>query len=135
MKLAKAMKANILTNDFNLNKVAELHGVTVLNVNELANALKPVFLPGEDLTVEIVKQGKSPGQGVGYLDDGTMVVVDGAERMIGEELECVVTSVLQTVAGKMIFAEFTHGNGGRPRTEGLDGGPSLRPGSRRRSGR
>jgi len=135
VKLAKSMGASILTNDFNLNKVAELHGVTVLNVNELANALKPVFLPGEELSVEIVKPGKSPGQGVGYLDDGTMVVVDGAERMVGEELDCVVTSVLQTVAGKMIFAEIASGNGGRPRTEGLNGGSSSRPAPRRRSGR
>jgi len=133
VRLGKAMNAYILTNDFNLNKVAELHGVTVLNVNELANALKPVFLPGEDLSVEIVRAGKTAGQGVGYLDDGTMVVVDGGERRIGEEVHCVVTSVLQTVAGKMIFAEI--GGDGRPRTEGNNGDKGPRSGPRGRGGR
>ena len=106
VKLAKELKACIVTNDFNLNKVAELQGVTVLNVNELANALKPVVLPGEEMTVPIIKEGKEPSQGVAYLDDGTMVVVEGAKRHIGQTLEVVVTSVLQTVAGKMIFANI-----------------------------
>ena len=104
--LAKAMKGTVVTNDYNLNKVAELQGVRVLNVNELANALKPIVLPGEDLTVNVIKQGKEAEQGIAYLDDGTMVVVEGARRHIGETVPAVVTSVLQTVAGKMIFANL-----------------------------
>jgi uncharacterized protein YacL len=102
--LAQELDASVVTNDFNLNKVAELQGVKVLNVNELANALKPVVLPGEEMRVTIVKEGKEQNQGVGYLDDGTMVVVESARRVIGETVHVVVTSVLQTVAGKMIFA-------------------------------
>jgi len=102
--LAQKLDASVVTNDFNLNKVAELQGVTVLNVNELANALKPVVLPGEEMSVTVVKEGKEQNQGVGYLDDGTMVVVESARRSIGEAVHVVVTSVLQTVAGKMIFA-------------------------------
>jgi uncharacterized protein YacL len=104
VKLAKALKGVIVTNDFNLNKVAALQGVQVLNVNELANALKPVVLPGEIMTVGIVKEGKEPNQGVAYLDDGTMIVVEDGRRYIGDTLGVIVTSVLQTVAGKMIFA-------------------------------
>jgi len=106
VKLAKEIDAVIVTNDFNLNKVAEFQGVTVLNINELANALKPVVLPGEELTVNIIKEGKEVNQGIAYLDDGTMVVVEGAKRHIGETLEVVVASVLQTVAGKMIFGNL-----------------------------
>ncbi|MDO8683026.1 MAG: PIN domain-containing protein [Armatimonadota bacterium] len=102
--LAQELNGSIVTNDFNLNKVAELQGVKVLNVNELANALKPVVLPGEEMSVTIIKEGKEQNQGIGYLDDGTMVVVEGARRFINETLHVVVTSVLQTVAGKMIFA-------------------------------
>jgi uncharacterized protein YacL len=102
--LALELEASVVTNDFNLNKVAELQGVKVLNVNELANALKPVVLPGEELVVTIAKEGKEQNQGVGYLDDGTMVVVESARRAIGESVHVVVTTVLQTVAGKMIFA-------------------------------
>lgn len=105
VQLAKALDGAIITNDFNLNKVAELEGVSVLNVNELANALKPVVLPGEEMTVTLIREGKEVNQGVAYLEDGTMVVVEGGRRHIGETLEVVVTSVLQTVAGKMIFAE------------------------------
>lgn len=104
VKLAKALDGVIVTNDFNLNKVAVLQGVQVLNVNELANALKPVVLPGEVMMVGIVKEGKEPNQGVAYLDDGTMIVVEDGRRNIGETLGVIVTSVLQTVAGKMIFA-------------------------------
>jgi uncharacterized protein YacL len=104
VKLAKHLNGTIVTNDFNLNKVAELQGVPVLNVNELANALKPVVLPGEEMSVQIIKEGKEPQQGIAYLDDGTMVVVEGAKRHIGEKVTVVVASVLQTVAGKMIFA-------------------------------
>jgi uncharacterized protein YacL len=103
VRLAKELDATIVTNDFNLNKVAELQGVRVLNVNELANAMKPVVLPGEDLAVTIVREGKEPNQGVAYLDDGTMVVVENAKRYIGESVSVSVGSVLQTVAGKMIF--------------------------------
>ncbi|MBI4277052.1 MAG: TRAM domain-containing protein [Armatimonadetes bacterium] len=103
VRLAKSLRGWIVTNDFNLNKVAELEGIRVLNINELAGALRPVVLPGEELSVHIIKEGKEAGQGVGYLDDGTMIVVEGGKRYIGETPELVVTSVLQTVAGRMIF--------------------------------
>jgi uncharacterized protein YacL len=101
--LAKDINAKIITNDFNLNKVAELQGIPVLNINQLFNALKPVVLPGEIMNVKILKEGKEPGQGVAYLDDGTMVVVDNARRYMGKNVEVSVTSVLQTTAGRMIF--------------------------------
>ncbi len=103
IELARTLRGKIVTNDFNLNKVAQLRGVEVLNINELANALKPVVLPGEFMKVFILKEGKEYNQGVAYLDDGTMVVVDNARRMIGKNIDVVVTSVLQTTAGKMIF--------------------------------
>jgi len=103
--LAKNLGAKIITNDFNLNKVAELQGVPVLNVNELANAIKPVVLPGETLKAFIIKEGKEHNQGVAYLDDGTMVVVDNGRRLIGKNVSVTVTSVLQTTAGRMIFAK------------------------------
>ena len=106
VKLAKILGAKIFTNDFNLNKIAELQGVSVLNVNELANALKPVVLPGEQMTVKLVKEGKEYNQGVAYLDDGTMVVVDNGRRFIGQTLKVMVTSVLQTTAGRMVFAKL-----------------------------
>jgi uncharacterized protein YacL len=104
--LAKKLNAKIVTNDFNLNKVAELQGIKILNVNELANALKPVVLPGETMTVKIIKDGKEPGQGVAYLDDGTMIIVDHAQKHQGANVEVLVTSVLQTTAGRMIFSEL-----------------------------
>lgn len=103
--LARAHDAKIITNDFNLNKVAELQGVTVLNINELANALKPVVLPGESMRVFVIKEGKEYNQGVAYLDDGTMVVVENGRRLIGKNAEVTVTSVLQTTAGRMIFSK------------------------------
>jgi len=103
--LAQATGSKIITNDFNLNKVAELQGIKILNVNDLANALKPVVLPGESMTVKVIKEGKEPGQGVGYLDDGTMIIIDNGQRYIGHSIEVVVTSVLQTTAGRMIFTE------------------------------
>jgi uncharacterized protein YacL len=103
IELARTLRGEIVTNDFNLNKVAQLRGVDVLNINELANALKPVVLPGEFMKVFILKEGKEYNQGVAYLDDGTMVVVDNARRLIGRTIDVVVTSVLQTTAGKMIF--------------------------------
>jgi uncharacterized protein YacL len=106
IELAKELGAKIVTNDFNLNKVSQLRGVDVLNINELANALKPVVLPGETMKVFILKEGKEYNQGVAYLDDGTMVVVDNARRMIGKTIATQVTSVLQTTAGKMIFGRF-----------------------------
>ena len=106
IELAKVYSCKIVTNDFNLNKVAKLHGVEVLNINELANALKPVVLPGEVMRVFILKEGKEHNQGVAYLDDGTMVVVDNARRMISKTIDIAVTSVLQTTAGKMIFGRF-----------------------------
>ncbi len=105
VKLAKLMKGKIITNDFNLNKVCELQGVSVLNINELANAVKPVVLPGEEMTAQIIKDGKEASQGIAYLEDGTMVVVEGGKRFIGETLDVLVTSVLQTAAGRMIFAK------------------------------
>ncbi len=104
--LARLHGAKIITNDFNLNKVAELQGVTVLNLNELANALKPVVLPGEKMNIFIVREGKEMNQGVGYLDDGTMVVVDNARKTINRQVDVIVTSVLQTTAGRMIFAKL-----------------------------
>ncbi|MCC6589709.1 MAG: PIN domain nuclease [Bryobacterales bacterium] len=106
IELAKVYTCKIVTNDFNLNKVAQLHGVDVLNINELANALKPVVLPGETMRVFIIKEGKEYNQGVAYLDDGTMVVVDNAKRLISKTIDITVTSVLQTTAGKMIFGRF-----------------------------
>jgi uncharacterized protein YacL len=106
LELAKKWEAKVVTNDFNLNKVAHLHRVEVLNINDLANALKPVVLPGEKMSVLILKEGKEYNQGVGYLDDGTMVVVDHARRMIGRSVEISVTSVLQTASGKMIFGKM-----------------------------
>ncbi|HLN47147.1 MAG TPA: PIN domain-containing protein [Magnetospirillaceae bacterium] len=103
--LARELEAPILTNDYNLNRVARLQGVTILNVNELANAIKPVVLPGEEMSVNIVKDGKEQNQGVGYLEDGTMIVVENGKRLIGETVGVQVTSVLQTAAGRMIFAK------------------------------
>jgi len=105
LRLAGQLGGKIVTNDYNLNKVAELHGVPVLNVNELANAVKPVVLPGEEMVVRVIKDGKELGQGVAYLDDGTMIVVDGGKRYIGDTVGVLVTSVLQTAAGRMIFAK------------------------------
>jgi uncharacterized protein YacL len=106
IELARSLLGKIVTNDFNLNKVAQLRGVEVLNINELANALKPVVLPGEIMKVFILKEGKEVNQGVAYLDDGTMVVVDNARRLISKTIDIVVTSVLQTTAGKMIFGRY-----------------------------
>jgi uncharacterized protein YacL len=106
IELGRTLQGKIVTNDFNLNKVAQLRGVDVLNINELANALKPVVLPGEFMKVFILKEGKEYNQGVAYLDDGTMVVVDNARKMISKTIDIVVTSVLQTTAGKMIFGRY-----------------------------
>jgi uncharacterized protein YacL len=106
IELARTLQGKIVTNDFNLNKVAQLRGVDVLNVNELANSVKPVVLPGELMKVFILKEGKEYNQGVAYLDDGTMVVVDNARKMISKTIDIVVTSVLQTTAGKMIFGRY-----------------------------
>jgi len=104
--LARELGCPIITNDYNLNRVAELQGVTVLNINELANAVKPLFLPGESLQVHIIQEGKESGQGVGYLDDGTMVVVEDGRHYIGRTIEVTVTKTLQTAAGRMIFARL-----------------------------
>lgn len=106
IELAKALNAKIVTNDFNLNKVAQVQGVAVLNVNDLANSLKPVVLPGETMRVFILKEGKEHNQGIAYLDDGTMVVVDNARKMISKTIDIAVTSVLQTTAGRMIFGRY-----------------------------
>ena len=118
LELAKKWEAKVVTNDFNLNKVAHLHHVDVLNINDLANALKPVVLPGEKMNVLILREGKEFNQGVGYLDDGTMVVVDNARRLIGKPVDVSVTSVLQTASGKMIFGKMDengrNGDQGRP---------------------
>ncbi len=105
VRLAKLLGGKVVTNDFNLNKVCELQGVSVLNINDLANAVKPVVLPGEEIVVQVIKDGKEFGQGVAYLDDGTMIVVEGGREFIGHTLEVMVTSVLQTSAGRMIFAK------------------------------
>jgi uncharacterized protein YacL len=112
ISLAKRLKCPVLTNDYNLNRVAEIQGVTVLNVNELANAVRLVFLPGESMRIEIIQEGKEVGQGVGYLDDGTMIVVEEGRRYIGATINVIVTKVLQTAAGRMIFArpDLTSGN-------------------------
>ena len=114
IELAKQYEGKIVTNDFNLNKVAQLQGVQVLNINELANSLKPIVLPGEVMRVFVLKEGKEYNQGVAYLDDGTMVVVDNARKMIGKNVDISVTSVLQTTAGKMIFGKFDERAGSMP---------------------
>jgi uncharacterized protein YacL len=106
LKLAQVLGGKIITNDFNLNKVAEFQGVSVLNINELANAVKPVVIPGEEMHIQIIKDGKESGQGVSYLDDGTMIVVEGGRKYVGEIVDVIVTSVLQTAAGRMIFARI-----------------------------
>ena len=106
LDLAKQLGGKVVTNDYNLNKVAQLRGVTVINVNDLANALKPVVLPGESMWVKVIKPGEEVGQGVGYLEDGTMVVAEGGRERIGENVELTVTSVLQTSAGRMIFGRL-----------------------------
>jgi uncharacterized protein YacL len=105
IELASRRHAGILTNDFNLNRVAQLHDVRVLNMNQLANAVKPAFLPGDGLTVKVIQQGKEPGQGLAYLDDGTMIVVEGGGEMIERDVDVTVVRVLQTVAGRMVFAQ------------------------------
>ena len=106
LKMAEKMEAYVVTNDYNLNKVAEVQGVRVLNINELANAVKPMLIPGEEMTVTIIKAGKENGQGIAYLNDGTMIVIEGGSDRIGETLQVVVTSVLQTSAGRMIFTKI-----------------------------
>lgn len=110
VKLAKVMKAKVITNDFNLNKIAEFHGVPVLNINQLSNALKPIVLPGEEMNVSLIKEGKDPNQAIGYLDDGTMVVVENGRRKLNYDVDVIVTSVLQTTAGRMIFARLKNGS-------------------------
>ncbi|MEE9239999.1 MAG: PIN domain-containing protein, partial [bacterium] len=119
IELGKQYEARIVTNDFNLNKVAQVRGVSVLNINELANSLKPVVLPGETMRVFILKEGKEYNQGVAYLDDGTMVVVDNARRMISKNVDVLVTSVLQTTVGKMIFGKYNGGSNDRTRAEAV----------------
>ncbi len=123
IELAKVYEGKILTNDFNLNKVAQLQGVAVLNINELANSLKPIVLPGEIMRVFILKEGKEYNQGVAYLDDGTMVVIDNARKMIGKTIDISVTSVLQTTAGKMIFGKWDERAGGRHDSKGTSPAP------------
>jgi uncharacterized protein YacL len=122
VKLARQWKCAIITNDFNLNRVAELQGVKVLNINELAHAVKPILLPGEEMAVKIMQEGKEIGQGVGYLDDGTMIVVENGKSFIGSTIDVTVTRVLQTVAGRMIFAQpkqpSGHAGNGAPRRTG-----------------
>ncbi len=147
IELAKRYQAKIVTNDFNLNKVAQLQKVQVLNINQLANALKPIVLPGEAMRVFILKEGKEHSQGVAYLDDGTMVVVDNARRMISRTINITVTSVLQTTAGKMIFGRYDVEGGGSERERGRYSNQSMaangptrqqgggRPGQQRQQGR
>ena len=132
IELARTLQGKIVTNDFNLNKVAQLRGVQVLNINELANALKPVVLPGEFMKVFILKEGKEYNQGVAYLDDGTMVVVDNARRLIGKTIDVVVTSVLQTTAGKMIFGRHIEAGASAPAPPAApENRPEREEGSRR----
>ena len=111
VKMGQVLQAKVFTNDYNLNKVAELQGVKVLNINDLANALKPVVMPGEEMEIKILKEGKEHEQGVAYLDDGTMVVVDNGKRRLGHTVKVTITSVLQTQAGRMIFAKLSDDNG------------------------
>jgi uncharacterized protein YacL len=128
IELAKRMDAKLLTHDFNLNRVASLHGIEVLNLNDLANAVKPVVHPGESMKVSILKEGKEAGQGVAYLDDGTMVVVDNARSLIGRTVDIVVTSVIQTTAGKMFFGKLSGADGPpapQPRPPGSPTTPSV----------
>jgi uncharacterized protein YacL len=112
--LAKHLDGKVVTNDYNLNKVAKLHNVGVINLNDIANSLKPVFLPGEPIEVRVTKAGEESGQGVGYLEDGTMVVIEGGRDHVGEEVSAMVTSVLQTSAGRMVFGRFEHRVAGEP---------------------
>lgn len=105
LKLGQVLDGKVVTNDYNLNKVAEFQGVSVLNINELANAVKPVVLPGEEMVVQVIKDGKESGQGIAYLDDGTMIVVENGKKFLSQTIEVIVTSVLQTAAGRMIFAK------------------------------
>jgi uncharacterized protein YacL len=109
VRLGKTLRSPIITNDFSLNRVAELEGVTVLSINELATAVKPIVLPGEEIEIRIVQEGKEAGQGVGFLDDGTMVVIDGGKRLINVQTPVVITRVLQTAVGRMIFAQLKNG--------------------------
>ncbi|MBZ5656118.1 MAG: TRAM domain-containing protein [Acidobacteriia bacterium] len=129
IELAKVYEGKIITNDFNLNKVAQLQGVEVLNINELANSLKPIVLPGEAMRVFILKEGKEYNQGVAYLDDGTMVVVDNARKMIGKTIDIAVTSVLQTTAGKMIFGKWDERAAGRHDSKASSPPPPVAPAS------
>lgn len=131
IELGKQLEAVIVTNDFNLNKVSQLRGVSVLNINELANALKPVVLPGEAMSVFILKEGKEYNQGVAYLDDGTMVVVDNARKLIGKNAQVAVTSVLQTTAGKMIFGRLWEEANNEPVDSNLGIHDSRTPGFRK----
>ncbi len=125
IELARSLEGKIVTNDFNLNKVAELRGVHVLNINELANSLKPVVLPGEYMKVFIIKEGREYNQGVAYLDDGTMVVVDNGRKMISKNIDVVVTSVLQTTAGKMIFGRYIDPAGDAQRAAPTEAVPTV----------
>jgi len=129
IELAKVYEGKIITNDFNLNKVAQLQGVEVLNINELANSLKPIVLPGEAMRVFILKEGKEYNQGVAYLDDGTMVVVDNARKMIGKTIDIAVTSVLQTTAGKMIFGKWDERAASRHDSRASSSPPPVAPAS------
>jgi uncharacterized protein YacL len=119
--LARQLDGKVVTNDYNLNKVAQLRGVPVININDLANALKPVVLPGENMTIKVIKAGEGAGQGVGYLEDGTMVVVEGGRDRTGDTVDLTVTSVLQTSAGRMIFGRLdgvSDGDRRRPKPSG-----------------
>ncbi len=135
IELARTLQGKIVTNDFNLNKVAQLRGVEVLNINQLANSLKPVVLPGEIMKVFILKEGKEYNQGVAYLDDGTMVVVDNARKMISKTIDIVVTSVLQTTAGKMIFGRYIEAASNVPSPGAQPAQPQAAPSEKEESGR
>jgi uncharacterized protein YacL len=121
--LAKQLGARIITNDFNLNRVASVQGVEVVNLNDVSNSLKPRYIPGERLRIRVIKEGEAPGQGVGYLDDGTMVICEQTAHLIGKDVDCIVTSVLQSSAGRMIFSRQVHGTG----RDGDDSAEHTRP--------
>lgn len=108
MALAKQLRGGVITNDFNLNKVASVQGIPVINLNDVANALKPRYIPGERIPIKVIKEGETPGQGVGYLDDGTMVVCENAANLVGKDISVIVTSVLQSSAGRMIFGKMVY---------------------------
>lgn len=128
VELARELNASILTNDYNLNKIAEIQGIRVLNINDLSNSIKPSFLPGEKISVRIMKEGREREQGIAYMPDGTMIVVDNAKKMLNRQIDVTVTNVLQTDAGRMIFAKYLQGEGGQQNQNKPQGKPNDKRG-------